>query len=214
VLFATGSPIIVDLEESLFRAGKVLHAGVSNRPVRSYLLDPQLEIPATSVTDEIKESAFLVALFTPGYRQCAVREAEQIGFRSPFVLIDPSVVMPRQLQHEPGLYVNAGCTLGASSEFGAFVFINRGAVIGHHVRLDRFVSIGPGAVLGGQVSVGKGSLVGAGAVLLPGITVGENSVIGAGAVVTRDVVAHTMVVGNPARLMQSGITGYKDMRVE
>jgi len=34
---------------------------------------------------------------------------------------------------------------------------------------------------------------------LPGITIGEYALVGAGAVVTKDVPAHSTVVGNPAR---------------
>ena len=46
----------------------------------------------------------------------------------------------------------------------------------------------------------RGASIGAGAVVLPNVTVGEFAMIGAGAVVTRDVAAHALVVGNPARL--------------
>ena len=43
--------------------------------------------------------------------------------------------------------------------------------------------------------------IGSGATLLGGITVGEGALIGAGSVVTKDVPAHTTVVGNPARIV-------------
>lgn len=46
-----------------------------------------------------------------------------------------------------------------------------------------------------------GSWVGAGAIIGPGVTVGEGAVIAAGAVVFNDVPAHTIVVGNPARVV-------------
>lgn len=46
--------------------------------------------------------------------------------------------------------------------------------------------------------VKKGAKVGANATLLPGVVIGENALVGAGAVVTRDVPAETVVVGNPA----------------
>jgi sugar O-acyltransferase (sialic acid O-acetyltransferase NeuD family) len=214
VIYATGSPIMVDLEESLFRAKIPVCAGVQNRPGESFLSDPALMLLPEAVPDGIKKLPFLVALFTPGNRQEAAREAGQIGFKQPFSLIDPSVVAPRALQFAPGLYVNAGCSLGGGSEFGAFVFINRGASVGHHARFGRFVSIGPGAVIGGQVSIGKGSLVGAGAVVLPKITIGENAVVGAGAVVNRNVPDHCLVAGNPARVVKSEIPGHNGKTVD
>lgn len=48
-------------------------------------------------------------------------------------------------------------------------------------------------------TVRRGARIGGGAVLLPGIEVGEEAFVGAGAVVVRDVPAHAVVVGNPAR---------------
>ncbi len=52
------------------------------------------------------------------------------------------------------------------------------------------------------VRIGQNVWIGAGAVILPGVTVGDHSVVGAGAVVTKDVPAHCVYVGNPARLLE------------
>ena len=48
----------------------------------------------------------------------------------------------------------------------------------------------------------RGASLGSGAVILGGVTVGEQALVGAGAVVTRDVPAGTVVVGNPARVLE------------
>ena len=199
VIFATGSSILVDVEESLRRAGIAIRAGVQNRPGESFLSNPALALAPDAVTEEIKKLHFLVPLFTPGNRQEAVREAGQLGFTQPFSLIDPSVAAPQVIRFGLGFYVNTGCSLGGASDFDDWVFINRGASIGHHARFGQFVSIGPGAVIAGHVCIGQGSLVGAGAVVLPKITIGENSVVAAGAVVNRDVPDFCVVAGNPAR---------------
>jgi sugar O-acyltransferase (sialic acid O-acetyltransferase NeuD family) len=210
LIFATGSAVIVDVEESLRRAGIALVAGVANRAGRSFLSESRLLIAVDRIPREFHQLSFMVPLFAPCNRQHAVSEAKSLGFHHPFSLIDPTVTAPLSLQIEAGLYINAGCSLGAASVFGSFVFINRGAAIGHHVKLASYVSIGPGAVICGEVSVGKGTMIGAGAVVLPQIKIGENAVVGAGAVVTRDVGDHTLVVGNPARVAKSDIAGYKD----
>lgn len=50
--------------------------------------------------------------------------------------------------------------------------------------------------------VKRGASIGSSATLLCGITVGEYAVIGAGSVVTKNVPDHTIVAGNPARVLK------------
>ncbi len=49
------------------------------------------------------------------------------------------------------------------------------------------------------VSIGSDVWIGGGAIVLPGVKIGDRAIVGAGAVVTKDVLADTTVVGNPAR---------------
>ena len=49
--------------------------------------------------------------------------------------------------------------------------------------------------------VKKGASIGAGAVIRCGVTIGEYAMIGAGSVVVKDIPPHTLVVGNPARVV-------------
>ncbi|MDO9712501.1 LbetaH domain-containing protein [Paracraurococcus lichenis] len=202
LLFGAGSPILVDVEESLHRAGLRVVAGIHNWPGRHYLCDGTRVMAPEDITGAMLELPFLVPLFTPRHRRLAARQAEVLGLVRPMRLVDPSVAVPRRLDTGPGCYVNSGVSLGSYSVLGAFVLINRGASIGHHARLGDFASIGPGAVLAGDVTVGSGGLVCAGAVILPGITVGEDAIVGAGAVVTRDVPDGYLALGNPARLVR------------
>lgn len=51
----------------------------------------------------------------------------------------------------------------------------------------------------GRTTVRHGASIGAGAIVLPGLEIGRYAMVGAGAVVTRDVPAHALVVGTPAR---------------
>ena len=48
----------------------------------------------------------------------------------------------------------------------------------------------------------QGASIGSGATILPNIVIGENAIVGAGSVVTRDVPAHAIVAGNPARVLR------------
>ena len=213
ILFGTGSTILLDVVESLQRAGIEVAAGVQNRDGPSHLPDELPGLRPEQVTPPLLALPFLVPLFTPAHRQTAAREALRLGLNTPFRLVDPSVAAPRRLELGEGSYVNVGCSLGSAGAFDRFVFINRGASIGHHARLGAFVSIGPGATLAGHVTIETGAMVGSGATILPELTVGANAVVGAGAVVTRDVPAGCLVLGNPARIVRRDIGGYHGQAV-
>lgn len=60
---------------------------------------------------------------------------------------------------------------------------------------------GPGDWVVSGVTVDEGASIGGGCTVLPGVSVGRYALVGAGSVVTRDVPAHGLVVGNPARLI-------------
>jgi len=53
----------------------------------------------------------------------------------------------------------------------------------------------------GKVFIGDWAYIGAGSHIMPGVTVGEGALVAAGSVVTKSVAPHTVVGGNPARLI-------------
>lgn len=53
--------------------------------------------------------------------------------------------------------------------------------------------------------VGKRCFIGANAIIMCGVTVGDEVIVGAGSIVTKDVPSNCMVVGNPARIIRTGI---------
>ena len=57
--------------------------------------------------------------------------------------------------------------------------------------------------------IGARCFIGAHSIILPGVTVGDGSIVGAGSVVTADVPPATMVAGNPARVVRTGIKTYR-----
>jgi maltose O-acetyltransferase len=52
------------------------------------------------------------------------------------------------------------------------------------------------------ITIGDNVWLGSGVIVLPGVTIGADTVVGAGAVVTRDLPAHVVAVGNPARIVR------------
>jgi acetyltransferase-like isoleucine patch superfamily enzyme len=50
--------------------------------------------------------------------------------------------------------------------------------------------------------VRHGASIGTNATVMCGVTIGEGAIVGAGSVVTKDVPAHAIVAGNPARILR------------
>lgn len=53
--------------------------------------------------------------------------------------------------------------------------------------------------------IGANCFIGGRALILPGVEIGDGCVVGAGSVVTKSVPAGSLVAGNPARVLRSGI---------
>jgi len=53
-----------------------------------------------------------------------------------------------------------------------------------------------------KVKICKHSFIGVGAIILPGVTVGEGALVVSGSVVSVDVPPHTVVSGNPAKILK------------
>ena len=54
--------------------------------------------------------------------------------------------------------------------------------------------------------VGNNTVIGVRSIILPGLKIGNHVIVGAGSVVTKDVPDNTIVAGNPAKIIKSGIS--------
>jgi sugar O-acyltransferase (sialic acid O-acetyltransferase NeuD family) len=101
-----------------------------------------------------------------------------------------------------GCVALAGTAIGAGAEIGNHVFLLPGTVVSHDCRLEDCVSVASGACLSGGIEVGKASYIGANSSIRNGVRIGARSLVGIGSVVLNDVPDHTIVVGNPARVLR------------
>jgi acetyltransferase-like isoleucine patch superfamily enzyme len=148
------------------------------------------------------------------------------GWIDPGGSAGPGTRLWHQAQVAASATVGADCTLGKGAYIGAGTVIgdrvkigNNASVFGATVADEAMIC--PGALLledpapraanpdgtrkdradwaPRPVSVGTGATIGAGAVIAPGVRIGSRAMVAIGAVVTRDVAAHALVAGNPAR---------------
>lgn len=121
----------------------------------------------------------------------------------------------------PGAVVGADCNvcdhafIETGARVGDRVTVKNNVLIWDKVVVEDEVFLGPNAVFTNDPNprvafkkqpeaftptlVRRGVSIGANATIVCGVTIGEQAMIGAGAVVTRDVAAHALVSGNPAR---------------
>jgi len=126
-------------------------------------------------------------------------------------------------------YVLDGARLGRDVNVCSHVFIENEVRVGDRVTIKSGVQLWNGVEVEDDVFIGpnatftndlfprskqqpeswprtrlcRGASIGANATILAGTTIGEHAMVGAGAVVTRDVAPHTVVAGNPARVLRT-----------
>ncbi|GAA0610814.1 acyltransferase [Kribbella sandramycini] len=113
-------------------------------------------------------------------------------------------------------YVTGSITLGSDSTINPFTTVRGQVTIGDGVRIGAHTSIlafnhgtAPGEPIFRQPHTARGITIaddvwiGSGVTILDGVTIGPHTIIGAGAVVTKPIPAHSIAVGNPARVVRS-----------
>jgi sugar O-acyltransferase (sialic acid O-acetyltransferase NeuD family) len=114
----------------------------------------------------------------------------------------PSASVPATSAVGPGSVLLAQTVLTAGVTVGAHVAIMPHVVLTHDDVIEDFATLASGVCLGGGVRVGPGAYLGAGALVREHRTVGAGALVGMGAVVTRDVPAHQVWAGAPARYLR------------
>jgi len=126
----------------------------------------------------------------------------------------PAVLLHRASRHLAGLDLPWQVQLapGMRIDHGWGLVINAAAVVGSNVTMFHGVTLGQRDRIAADGSRSSGTPViedevwiGPHALIVGGVTIGRGSRIAGGAFVTKDVPPHSLVVGNPAQIVQDGV---------
>ncbi len=127
--------------------------------------------------------------------------------------IDDNTKVGTFVEIQKGSYIGKNCKISSHSFICEGVHIDDNVFIGHSVTFinDLFprATADDGSLQTEAdwqcvpTHIEKGASIGSGSTLLGGIRVGEKAIVGAGSVVTKDVPAHSVVAGNPARVLRT-----------
>lgn len=122
-----------------------------------------------------------------------------------------SVVIREKTYAGEGLQVGTFCDIQGDSTFGDHVRMQSSVAIGKKAKVGSFVWLYPFSVLLNDpippseimigVTLGDFAIVGSGAIVQPGVTIAEGGFAASGSIVTKDVPAHQLAMGVPARVV-------------
>lgn len=158
-----------------------------NAPLLSGLDDPVLA-----------GAHYVVGIGNPGIRRRMAERADEAGLTAASVR-HPGATFGALNTIGDGLVACSHVSVTTNITMGRHVHLNLNSTVGHDCVIGDFVTIYPGANISGNVTIGDGVEIGTGASVIQGVSIGEGTVVGAGAVVTRDLPAHVVAVGAPAR---------------
>ncbi|MHA2034073.1 MAG: N-acetyltransferase [Candidatus Thorarchaeota archaeon] len=148
-------------------------------------------------------------------------------FIHPLAVVDEGAQIGKGTKIWHFAHVRGTARIGENCIIGKDVYIDADVVIGDRVKIQNGVSVYHGVTIEDDVFCGphmtftndmyprafseswevsrtlvkRGASIGAHATIVCDTVLGEYCMVGSGAVVTRDVPAHGLVVGNPARLI-------------
>ena len=98
---------------------------------------------------------------------------------------------------------NCSITCAEKIEIGDnCLFANNIVIVDHDHKLDE-KGLAQGELTTSSVKIDDGVWCGSNSVILRGVHIGKGAVVAAGAVVNRDVPAHTLVAGVPAKIIRT-----------
>jgi sugar O-acyltransferase (sialic acid O-acetyltransferase NeuD family) len=173
---------------------------IDNKKMREYFDIPILgsDPDIHTIHRQYNKAKITITIDDPILRGGLYKLYKSVGF-SLATLVSPDASVSSYSEIQEGVIIQKGVNIGPLVTIGVCSKVNVNANIMHDGCVGQFCSIAPNVVTLGYVKIGNNVFLGAHSTILPHIIIANNSVVGAGSVVTKNVPAHTVVKGVPAK---------------
>lgn len=119
-----------------------------------------------------------------------------------FSLIHPSAYVAPNVKVGYDTFIGFHVCIMANSIIGNHCSFRSSAHVGHDWVIKDGCFVGPNSSLLGRGVLGEGVHIGPNVSIRERVKIGEYAIVGMGSVVTKDVPAHTIAIGSPARIKE------------
>lgn len=100
-----------------------------------------------------------------------------------------------------GCHIKSGAIIDSNTIIGEGCIIDNNTSIAHDNTIGKFCHLAPGVSLGSNIKIGDYSILGIGSSFSTGITIGASNIISVGSAVTINTESHSILEGNPAKII-------------
>lgn len=144
---------------------------------------------------ETENNDFFVCIGNPLLRKRITETFERLGGNLvPFISCCVSIVSKETKKIEGGVVIEPGVVISKDVILEKGVFVNAGTIIGHDAIIHEYVSLGPGVRVLGSAEIGEFSYIGTNAVIMPGVKIGKKVRIGVGKIIDKDIPDNSKII--------------------
>ena len=159
--------------------------------------------PLSSARD-LPDCLFVNGIGSPGnfWRKEAIIASTGLPADRFATLVHPTASVSRTALLGRGVVIFQHVSVTTNVRIGDHVTILPNSIVSHDDWIEDYTSVAGGVCISGNVHVGRSCYLGTRSALMSGILIGDGSLVGMGSVVLHSVEPHSVVVGNPARLLR------------